>query len=95
MSTANDLTKESLIDEIYLKELSKNCKSEKDLASVCTIKHISMAELLTEVHPDCIITDPTYSREYLSVYEDYLLGKIAKERLKDSYKTVEVTLGEL
>ncbi len=34
MSTTNDLTKESLIEEIDFKKLSKNCKTEKDLASL-------------------------------------------------------------
>ncbi len=43
---------------------------------------------------DIVIKDilSQYAEE---VYEDYLLGKIAKERLKDLDKAVEVTLGEL
>ena len=34
MSKADALTQENLIEEIDFKELSKNCKTEKDLASL-------------------------------------------------------------
>ena len=46
--------------------------------SVCEIRNCSMHELLTsKIKPDCIITDPPYSAEYLPLYEE--LARLAKD----------------
>ena len=44
-------------------------EARRDLSEVCNIRHCSMRELLTSgIHPDCIITDPPYQREYLPLW---------------------------
>lgn len=43
-------------------------EAKRDLSSVCDIRQCSMAELLEDVKPDCIITDPPYPKEFLHVY---------------------------
>jgi hypothetical protein len=53
-------------------------KAKNGLDEVCDIRHCSMQELLASgIHPDCIITDPPYPREYLHLYGE--LAKAAKD----------------
>lgn len=42
----------------------------ESLKNVCDMRHCSMQELLCDVQPDAIITDPPYPREYISLYEE-------------------------
>ena len=62
-------------------------KAIEDISSVCDIRHCSMQELLRSVKPDCIITDPPYSKEYLRLYTDLA-------RLADFVPLVAVMCGQ-
>jgi hypothetical protein len=61
-------------------------------AEHCTLYHCSVADLSQHVEPesvDCIITDPPYPREYLSVYSD--LAQFAQHSLKPGGSLVVMT----
>lgn len=53
-----------------------NEQVKKNFLSVCDIRYCSMQDLLKTAKPDCIITDPPYPKEYLSLFED--LAKLSK-----------------
>lgn len=57
------------------------------LAKVCDIRHCSMEDLLLQVKPDCIITDPPYPEEFV-----YLYGELA--RLSQSVGLVAAMCGQ-
>jgi len=61
---AKDLTKAQV-------KISKEAK--ENLSKVCDIRCCKMEELLLDIKPDCIITDPPYPKEFLPLY-----GKLAE-----------------
>jgi len=52
-------------------------EAKQNLSDVCDIRHCSMQDLLSSVKPDCIITDPPYSKKYLNLYLE--LAEAAKD----------------
>lgn len=51
------------------RESAQEAATQSDISERCEIRHCSMQELLVQVTPDAIITDPPYPKEYVHLYK--------------------------
>jgi hypothetical protein len=70
-----DLDREQDKAELEAAASSISDKAKKDLSSVCDLRCCSMQELFKSgIKPDCVITDPPYPEEFLSLFGDLAMA---------------------